>query len=188
MRALQDFRFVLIAWLALVVAVRGDEASDRAQLPLAASGEPALKVEVFPVAGAKESRITVQLTNVSTKALRLFEDWNSWGYYQLSFRVTLKNREEVMLHRGSKEWTMNYASTVLLGPGESYELKPEEFGDRHWPGSAKLKGEGPISIRAVYKSSSGEVLKSGIKQLRDANHRQELWLGTAESAPIPFRF
>jgi hypothetical protein len=150
--------------------------------------DPPLKIEVFPIVAAKEPQVTVKLTNVSAKPLRLFEDWNSWGYYQLSFQVVLKSGKEIVLRRGSKVWTMNYASTILVGPGESYELKPEEFGEMHWPGSAILKTEGEVSIRAIYSSPSAEVLKRGLKQLRNEGQRQELWLGTEKSSPVPFRF
>jgi hypothetical protein len=152
------------------------------------AAEASLKIEVFPVAGTKEPQVTVKLTNVSAKPLRLFEDWNSWGYYLLRFQVVLKSGKEIVLRRGSKVWTMNYAKTILVGPGESYELKPEVFGERHWPGSAKLETEGEASIRAIYTSPSDELLKRGLKQLRNESQREELWLGTVESAPIPFRF
>jgi hypothetical protein len=62
----------------------------------------------------------VLLTNTSEQPINLFEEWNSWGYFGLSFEITYPNGRKVQSKKADRGWDKNYASTVTIGPHGFY--------------------------------------------------------------------
>lgn len=61
----------------------------------------------------------VVLTNTSGKEQRIWESWNSWGYYNLSFELTGADGKMVKVERGPRGWTRNFRSYLTMKPGEA---------------------------------------------------------------------
>jgi hypothetical protein len=62
----------------------------------------------------------VLLTNDSAEPVNLFEEWNSWGYWGLSFEIIYPNGQKVKAVKTDKEWNKNFPSTVTIAPHGFY--------------------------------------------------------------------
>jgi hypothetical protein len=63
----------------------------------------------------------VLITNISQKPQRIWEGWNSWGWYNLSFEVTDSSGGLLYkLEHKKRKWTVNFPSIVSINPGEQF--------------------------------------------------------------------
>lgn len=77
------------------------------------SPEPTIRFSTSP-------HFHVLLTNTSAVPIALFEEWNSWGYYGLSFALTYPDGRTVRVVKASRMWKRNFPSTITLAPGGFY--------------------------------------------------------------------
>jgi hypothetical protein len=168
-------------------------------LPLAASfgapsdepGKAPLEIRIANFRGLigvggkyQRHQLHVVVTNVSDEPLRIWDQWNSWGYHNLTLSLKLENGDETELQRfGGRAWSQNAPDSVELGPGEHYVLAvwlmPE---DR----KARTNSWGPIRIRngdypwatlqAHYEIESESFAES-----------KGVWVGRISSKPIRLR-
>jgi hypothetical protein len=60
----------------------------------------------------------VVVTNVSNQPLRLWREWCSWGYYNLSFEVTDEDGKTTTVKKKQRGWRKNYPDWFLVAPSE----------------------------------------------------------------------
>lgn len=94
----------------------------------------------------------VLLTNVSPHPVILFEEWNSWGYYGLSFEITYPDGRKLLATRAPRGWDKNFPSTFTLAP-QGYYVFEVSF-DRTWTSSPRTASKSGDSVscqlRAIY--------------------------------------
>ena len=104
--------------------------------PCSLSAEPKAddgiwKIEIVPSRYSKHNgavlyaakpldQFYIVLRNVSGKDQRVWRDWYSWGYDNLSLEVDLAGGSSVMLRKAPKEWGKNYPDSALVPAGKSY--------------------------------------------------------------------
>jgi hypothetical protein len=98
--------------------------------PLAAADPPAtVDVRIVPmrIRPTGERTLTlpdaaqhfyVVLTNVGARPLRLWREWCSFGYYNLSFEVTDEQGKIIKVTKKPRAWDKNYPDWTLVPPGD----------------------------------------------------------------------
>ena len=83
----------------------------------------------------------VLLTNNSPDSLAIYEEWNSWGYYGLSFEITYPDGRKVALYKGPHDWQRNFPSTTTIVPHGCYvfdiDFKPDSTAGGVWVNSIR---------------------------------------------------
>ncbi|MBD2767539.1 hypothetical protein IC235_06505 [Hymenobacter sp. BT664] len=133
---------------------------------------------VFPddvlSASGDRSLFHVLLYNPSDKPLRLFEEWNSWGYFGLSFDLTYPDGRVVHSEKTSVGWDKNVPTFTVIAP-KGYYVFEVSFDPSRWKNSVLLEKSGEhgrkCRLRAIYSiPSDPEAVKYGV------------WTGTIRSA------
>ena len=119
----------------------------------------------------------VLLSNVSKEPQIVWEDWNSWGYYSISFELTTNDGKKYILSKRDTGFTMNYPSTVVIEPGEHvvYPIHLDEWWETH-PSIPKAP-ELPITLKAKYEISP-----------TPESAQYKVWTGHVESHIYNFTF
>jgi hypothetical protein len=143
----------------------------------AAGGTPAPRVEVRIVPtkiGEKigraielwrpEQHFYVVVTNVSDEPVRLWREWCSWGYFNLSFVVTDGAGEEVRVTKRPRGWDKNFPDDSIVPPGGHavFEVSFDEsvWQDAPLPEAGKSRA---VRMRAVYEvKEDDESVKHGV--------------------------
>ena len=89
----------------------------------AAAPKPALSARLEnPKVAADAKSLTVDfvLTNQSEKPVIFAERWNSWGAYQWSLKLHLKDGTTAGFINPQQVWTMNFLTVVILEPGKEH--------------------------------------------------------------------
>ena len=125
----------------------------------------------------------VLLTNNSSGPIKLFEEWNSWGYYGLSFEITYSDGRKVQSARERRGCDKNFPSTVTIAPHGYYifdvNFNNDSKKDYVWVNSVrseKRSDDGThCSMRAIYfiESSSASI-------------EEHAWTGTITSEIRPY--
>ena len=114
------------------------------------------------------SHFHVVVTNTSDRDQRLWETWNSWGYFNLHFDV-LDGQGNVaysIAKNQNRTWTVNCASSLTLKPGEHFIL--DVYFDREtWVmpflKTPKSQGEFKLKLRAVFEiTPDAETIEFGV--------------------------
>jgi hypothetical protein len=104
---------------------------------------------VSPEAYLHCSHFHALLTNTSAVPVALFEEWNSWGYFGLSFDITYPDGRVVRVAKQRRVWDKNFASTVTIAPGGFYvfdvDFDPKTW--QHSPLVEKRAASGSIRCR-----------------------------------------
>ena len=118
----------------------------------------------------KAREFFVVLTNVSSQTQPVWEYWNSWGYQTVSFEVTTADGKKFALSRRQENFTMNWSTTFLVGPGEHqvYAIRLDDQWETH-PSLPKAN-EIPITLKAIYEVSPTEEAA-----------QSRVWIGHLES-------
>ena len=98
---------------------------------------------VSPEAYLHCSHFHVLLTNTSAVPVALFEEWNSWGYFGLSFDITYPDRRVVRVAKQPRVWDKNFASTVTIAPGGFYVFDVD-FDPKTWANSPLREKRTPV--------------------------------------------
>lgn len=145
---------------------------------------PALRLSIIPTRYAsaeaaasilfsERGHFHVLLTNRSAQPVNLFEEWNSWGYYGLSFDVTYADGRRVRAEKQPRGWRLNYPSTLTLPPQGSYvfdvDLGPD-WASSPRPASGVAQGVA-CRLRARYTIEPSPESK-----------KQHVWTGNVTSA------
>jgi hypothetical protein len=123
------------------------------------------------MAERKPDEFYVVLTNISEQPQAVFEQWNSWGYFAVSFEFTRDDGGKVtVFHKRTVVFTKNNPSTFVVAPGE-YQVFPIRL-DKWWEAQPALRktAEMSVKVKAIYEvSATPESAKQGV------------WTGRVES-------
>jgi len=127
-------------------------------------------------AGPPAPHFHVLLQNTTAAPKRIFQEWNSWGYYALSFELTNESGETTLVHKGVHGWTKNGPSYWTIAPND-FAIIDVYFADRStWGDGFWLKPGNPtgrVKLRAIYQVSPDENSKN-----------LSVWTGKITSPPV----
>ncbi len=119
------------------------------------------------------------VTNTSANPQRLWETWNSWGYYNLRFEVADKDGNVIStIKKKPRAWTRNFPSWVELAPGEHLVLDVD-FDRERWVlpfSKEKRQGQFSLSMRAVFEIAADK--ETGV---------HKVWTGKISSPLRPYQ-
>jgi hypothetical protein len=116
--------------------------------------------------------------------VKVYQDWNSWGYYARSFRAKDEHSKIYAMTRRAGEWDKNYPATDILNKGD-YVITDTYLCDGTWRASPKLPVGRPLPV----SPSLGPTLtlqltgRFTMEPDRKATVR-DVWSGEIESAPV----
>ncbi len=127
----------------------------------------------------------VVLTNKSGIVQHLWEEWNSWGYYNLSFEFTDSTNKTWLVKRGDWAFTINAPGWFSLDPGETHVFSvtfPSNWQDLP-------KAEGPphvfVTLRAIYEiPPDGMIQRNGVWTMATRVKDNGVWTGKVISNPV----
>ncbi len=124
---------------------------------------------------AAQVNVIVEITNTSAQELRLFEEWNSWGYCNLKF-VFGNGFHEYWVTKQPGTWYRNFSSWHTLAPGESFQI-PVAFAEHIWSGldQVRTNATGITYVRALYEQYQAPMLGSA----------KGVWRGSVSSSFYP---
>lgn len=119
--------------------------------------------------------LIVKVTNASDHELRLFEEWNSWGYCNLKF-VFGDGVHEYWVIKQPGLWYRNFSSWHALAPGKSFQI-PVAFADHIWSGLDLVRANTNLitSVRALYEQYQVPML----------GRADDVWRGSISSTFYP---
>lgn len=85
---------------------------------------PPISVRIVPTSHREKTgraiggRFHVVVTNVSPRPIRLWRDWCSWGYFNLSFVGTERDGKAFTVKRKLRGWDKNYPDWMMIAPGD----------------------------------------------------------------------
>ena len=119
----------------------------------------------------------VVVQNTSNETIRLWEEWNSWGYYNLTFEVFDVNGKLLgVAQKKPQTWTMNFPSFLELKPKQVHVIDVY-FHSFDWDAPIK-----PILANQA-KSKYSLVANYSIAACSDSAEHG-VWNGISKSRPI----
>lgn len=118
-------------------------------------------MKIFPI--FENNIVKVKLSNLSSAPLRVWEQWNSWGWGNFSFYIKEEEYSKVYkIYRDlGRDWTVNYPSYIEIPPGGYHEFKID-IKDGSWsydPGIDDLRNK-RILVQTVFQiNPSTEAIK-----------------------------
>lgn len=130
------------------------------------------------------NQLFVVITNVSDTPVRIWDQWNGWGYSNLSFSIQTDNRKiRKTLKRFGGENGGHGPEWIELGPGDHYVCSARFVADDpnnltdSWGPLVIRNGEYPwIGLRAHYEIKAS-----------DFSRQENVWTGRASSPPVRIR-
>lgn len=141
-----------------------------------------------------QPHLNVILRNASGKSLQIYQEWNSWGFYNLHLEITeldgQKLLEPLLIAKGPRAWTENAASTDILSSQEAVvrevhlhvpfesenpvtrELNPWGNSYGFFPFPSQSMSRRKVTIKAVFE----------VKSVKPQH--PEIWTGRIESSPL----
>jgi hypothetical protein len=164
---------VLILLVLLLVAAVAAIAHVSGQLPeLRCELRPSEHGEVW---FSPELRSHLHFLLLSNRTgLKVFQDWNSWGYYARSFKVKDEHSKTYEITRRESDWDKNFPSTDTLNKGD-FLITDVYLCDGTWRVSPKLPIGQALTLRLVGRFMMRADKKETIR---------DLWMGQVESAPV----
>jgi hypothetical protein len=132
---------------------------------------------VITMAHNKPREFFVVLTNRSTKSQEIFESWNSWGYQTISFELTMRDGQKIVISVKQQDFLRNFPSTFVIKPGE-HQVFPIRL-DQRWAAMPTLRkvNEQPVKLKAIYEVlPTPEAAQEGVWIGRIESHEYKLTL------------
>jgi hypothetical protein len=114
---------------------------------------------------------SVVITNVGKSPVRLWRDWCSWGYFNLSFEATDQDGMRVAVTKNQRAWDKNYPDWMIIPPGDHMVIEVA-FDAATWrnapvppPGQQRT-----VKLRALYEVPADAEAKTN-----------KVWTGKASS-------
>jgi len=119
--------------------------------------------------GSKESCFHVVVTNVSKQPQKVWREWCSWGYFNLTLKVIDEAGKETVLTKKLREWDQNSPDYCVLDPGDMLVIKvrPAEWINFPMPVANK---ETKIRLQAIYEIKPDKETAA-----------EDVWTGRIES-------
>jgi hypothetical protein len=106
--------------------------------------------------------------------LKVYEDWNSWGYFAPSFKAEDGNCRTYDITRRDRDWDKNYPSIATLNK-EDFLIIDTYLCDETWRVTPKLPAAKTLTLQVL-----GRFMMKADKKRPISG----LWTGQAESAPL----
>jgi hypothetical protein len=121
----------------------------------------------------------VVVKNTSSLPQRIWQEWNSWGYYCLSFELTdATGKRWIAAKRRDVGWSRNFPRSLTIDPGGIVVIDVPFGDDGPWEGFPLKKGQqATVKIHAIY-----EVPES------PESTELSVWVGRVESNPVEVTF
>ena len=119
--------------------------------------------------GSKHFHVVV--TNLSNGPISLWQEWCSWGYFNLSFEARDAGGRTTTIAKKPRDWTRNFPCPVLIAASEHWvidvDLEPSV-----WENSPLAGGSGRATVR----------LKA-VFEIREDNEskKERVWTGRVSS-------
>jgi hypothetical protein len=113
----------------------------------------------------------VVLTNISTKAIPIYEDWSSWGSDSLTLEGVGIDGKVYVLKKLVRFFTRNFPATFIIPPGGHYVFTVH-FDKEHWSGLEQFN-QNHLWMKAIFSE-------------RHSPGRDQVWQGRVESKPRLF--
>ncbi|PHS10429.1 MAG: hypothetical protein COA78_11385 [Blastopirellula sp.] len=114
----------------------------------------------------------VVLTNTSGKKLNVWREWCSWGYYNLTFEIQLKDGKKYEITKRPATWTRNGPDAYFVKKGAHF-VYTIRFADDIWQGIPDNVQSHIVKIKALYKIEKDDETKEF-----------NVWTGNVESEVI----
>lgn len=117
----------------------------------------------------------VVLTNQTRRSLRLWKEWCSWGYFNLSFEVHDEDGRVTKMTKAPSGWDRNFPDWIILAPGDHFVIDVK-LDESVWQGipapSAPKRPPVPrvVRLKAIFEIRTDE------EAVRNA-----VWTGRAAS-------
>jgi hypothetical protein len=98
----------------------------------------------------KESHFHVIVSNVSKQPQKVWRNWCSWGYFNLTFKVTDEAGKETILSKIGRAWTKNFPDSWTLEPGDMLDIEVHAADWANFPMPAPGKNR-TVRLQAVYE-------------------------------------
>ena len=157
MRLLAQLAAALLLVVFLAV-LSGSAASDNGAAVAAVSD---VRVALAVVEGHRttNSPLHVIIENASGEPQSHFEEWNSWGYGNLTVEWTDAAGNTGKVAKVPGVWTVNFPSTVTLQPGDAL-VREVSFDSKLWQGWPEVPSGATLTLQVTYHSS-GEPAADG---------------------------
>ncbi|MDX1908231.1 MAG: hypothetical protein SF053_14440 [Bacteroidia bacterium] len=133
-------------------------------------GTRELSLERYP-------RIHVILTNLTPAPLKIWKDWNTWGYFNLILTWEAGGNTYLIRHKPPTDWDGDFPDFWLIPPGEKIILEVD-MSDGNWIGFPDLYGETiEARLTAIYENKR-DILANEFG----------IWCGRVASASLPVMF
>ena len=118
--------------------------------------------------------LIITIENISNKELMLFQEWNSWGYYNLKF-IFYDGFHEYWVTKRKGLWYRNFPSWNILKPKEKFNISVA-LNPEIWNGIGKIKenSKNIVYVRALYEQHISSFYINGKK-------RDDEWKGSVSS-------
>jgi beta-lactamase regulating signal transducer with metallopeptidase domain len=132
------------------------------------------------------SHFNVVVTNRTNRELQLWEAWNSWGYYNLSFEVLDdEGNVQYSITKKPRSWTVNAPTWITIKPGEHLNL-PVDFHPDIWAVSIAAGRDKrslvPLLARFATSPKFELRLRAVLRIYPDAETiDRDIWTGTVRS-------
>ncbi|MDW3648644.1 MAG: hypothetical protein R8P61_16370 [Bacteroidia bacterium] len=148
-----------------------------------ADWEMKLVVPISNPAGEREivldryPRFHILMTNTSTETLKLWKDWNTWGFFNLNMLWEVEGEKHTIRKKTPTAWDGDFPDFWVAMPGETIILEVD-MSTGVWEGIPDLYGEKiKATLKATYENKTdGLARKFGI------------WVGKVESNEIEVVF
>jgi hypothetical protein len=119
------------------------------------------------------------IENTGSDSVKLWNDWNSWGYDNLSFEIIDNSGKTSIARRKKAAFTRNFPAVIEIGPGEvivrEVDLLSKTIPWTGFPLPRKAERSKPFQMRALYS-------------IKDSKESKELgvWTGAIRSQSHTF--
>ncbi len=155
-----------------------------------------LSITIAPTGGRNDTRnldlstpqqhFHVVIHNKSEKPVKLWQEWCSWGWHNLTFEIIDADGTTTIAKKKARGWDKNFPShTTIDANGDA--VIDVFFDPELWDLSPKLRpsdAHAPqvLTMRAVYVNAAGTSDGS----TSDQSDRWDMWVGTITSDKLPY--
>ena len=142
---------IALLFVALFFAVR--PRSVRAQDAVILSEKPDVKVSLAVMEPHQGTTplLHVIIENISNKPQSHFDEWNSWGYCNLSLQWTDADGKTGTVAKVPRGWDRNFPTATILQPGEAL-VRGVSFDPKLWQGWPTGTGSITLTLKVLYHS------------------------------------
>jgi len=112
--------------------------------------------------------------------LKVYEDWNMWGYFARTFDLTVSGTKNYQVTRRERVWDKNYPKAVTINRG-GVLVTDIYLCDGTWRVSPKLPVQ-EVSVRMVGRYTLRP--RTGVSADPSWYLLEDVWIGTINSAPV----